>query len=176
MEDEIVQEQLKAAYLSGKQAFERGRYRESVNYLETAAKLMIPNSKLGGEVQIWLATAYEAVGQRPDSIALYRSLSRHPHGEIRKQSRRLLYILEAPRLSSRPDWVVQIPDLAQLDDSEKLTIGRNTGPKTPHQTPKPPQFRLEPERTGEESTGDNWFVLIAFGIVVVILGGMVWFN
>ncbi len=172
------QEQLRSAYQAGKQAFERGRYRESVDYLKAAMEIVLPNSKLGGEIQMWLATAYEAAGERNDAIALCRALSRHPHWETRKQSRRLLYILEAPRLATRPDWLVKIPDLGQLDgsESEKIRAALARAPKPKPKEPEKPGFVLEPEDLSQVNTRDNLFVWVALGTAVLVLGGLVWFS
>ena len=45
-------------YQAGKTAFERGRYRQSVQHLEAASALATNNFRLNGEVQTWLIAAY----------------------------------------------------------------------------------------------------------------------
>ena len=47
-------------YKAGKNAFERGQYRRSVQHLENARENINLNSRLGGEIQIWLVTVYQA--------------------------------------------------------------------------------------------------------------------
>ena len=49
-------------------------------------------------------------GQREAAIALCRQLGAHPDRTTRKQSQRVLYILEAPKLEHHPEWLTQIPD------------------------------------------------------------------
>ena len=50
----------KKRYQTGRSAFECGKYREAAEELEKAVALLPENTRFGGEVQIWLATAYEA--------------------------------------------------------------------------------------------------------------------
>jgi len=113
----------KVQYQAGKEAFERGRYRQSVQHLEKAVSLVFHNSPLGGEIQIWLVTAYEAAGQMTEAIELCEKVAKHPDLDTRKQGSRLLYILKAPRLRTRPEWLTQIPDLSQLDDPDRTDHG-----------------------------------------------------
>jgi lipopolysaccharide biosynthesis regulator YciM len=61
---EIVQTE----YQAGQVAFESGRYAQAVQSLETATGLVDRNSRLGGEVQMWLVTAYEASGNTEKAI------------------------------------------------------------------------------------------------------------
>ncbi|CAA9367880.1 Zn-dependent protease with chaperone function [uncultured Leptolyngbya sp.] len=165
----------RADYQAGKAAFERGEYRKAVQFLESAKTLVNVTSRFGGEVQIWLVTAYEAMGQRSDALALCREVSRHPDLQIRKQGSRLLYILEAPRLTARPEWLTQIPDLTALGDSDerdRLTAATIA----PAKQPEKPAFQLEnvidPQRV---NTKDNRFIWVALGAGVLVLGGLVWF-
>lgn len=110
-------------YQLGKDAFERGQYRAAIEQLEKACGLVNRASPLGGEVQMWLVTAYEAAGLREEAIALCETVSRHPDVTARKQGRRLLYILRAPRLKPRPEWITPIPDLSTLEDGSTTGQG-----------------------------------------------------
>jgi tetratricopeptide (TPR) repeat protein len=159
-------------YQEGKAAFERGRYRESVAYLEKAVNLLDRNSLLGGEAQIWLITAYEATEQTLEAIALCEQVSQHPDPEMRKQGKRLLYILKAPRLKTRPEWLSQIPDLSNLEDDERNLKGAASAVKAP---PRPrPQLKDEPVDLSQVNTKDNQFIWVAFGAIALILGYLVW--
>jgi tetratricopeptide (TPR) repeat protein len=176
--DQTSSDPLEAAkedYQAGKAAFERGEYRKAVQSLESAKALVAPMSRLGGEVQIWLVTAYEALGQRSDALTLCRELSRHPDLQTRKQGRRLLYILEAPRLTTRPEWLTQIPDLTNLSDSDARD--RPTAATiSPAKLIEKPAFQLEdivdPERVNVQ---DNRFIWVALGAIALVLGGVLWF-
>lgn len=165
---------IKNQYQAGKAAFERGQYRQSVQYLEKAAALVARNSRLGGEVQIWLVTAYEAAGQRAEAIALCEQLKRHPDPETNKQGRRLLYILQAPQLKRPDEWLTKIPDLGTLSDNEsqiRLASRATTSKPAPKQPPLP-----EPVDLSQVNTKDNrftWAALIAIGLT---LAGLLWWN
>lgn len=164
-------------YETGKHAFERGEYRKSVQYLERANALADSGSRFGGEVQIWLVTAYEATGQRSEAIALCQKISRHPDIKTRQQGKRLLYILEAPKLQTRPEWLTEIPDLSKLSDSEAKDnrgvskFGEATPPKLSQKTrPAIP----EPIDLSQVNTQDNLFIWVALIAIALIVGGLAW--
>ncbi|HAX80548.1 MAG TPA: hypothetical protein DCY88_33115 [Cyanobacteria bacterium UBA11372] len=165
---------VKTEYQAGKAAFERGQYRQSVQCLEKAAALVERNSRLGGEVQIWLVTAYEAAGQRQEAIALCTKLESHPSYETRKQGRRLRYILEAPQLKRPAEWMTQIPDLASLPDNAAETrLGRAAAPvkSKPRTPPKP-----EPVDLSQVNTKDNLFIWVALAAIAITLVGLWWLS
>ena len=63
------QERFQQRYQAGKQALESGKYRQSIENLEIAKELVAPNSRRGGEAQIWLVSAYQAANQLDQAIA-----------------------------------------------------------------------------------------------------------
>lgn len=155
-------------YQAGIAAFERGQYRESVDRLEKANALTAQNSRLGGKIQIWLVTAYEAAGQRAEAIALCEQLKRHPDSETSKQGKRLLYIMQAPQLKRPTEWMTQIPDLAAIADNESQTrIGSgNNKPKQPQQ--------IEPVDLSQVNTQDNRFIWVSLIAIGLLLVGLLW--
>lgn len=163
------------AYAAGKVAFERGEYRQSVSQLEKAAALVERNTRLGGEVQIWLVTAYEAAGKRTEALELCRQIRRHPHLDTRKQSKQLLYILEAPKLVRPAEWLTQIPDLSQLDDSKTPNFTAKPS-SAPAKTPEVKKFEPEQVDFSQVKTQDNTFVWLALGVVGLILAGLYWLS
>lgn len=167
-------EKLQIEYEAGKAAFECGQYREAVQHLEQASALVAPNSPLGGSVQMWLVTAYEAAGQREEAIALCQKLERHPDLETRKQGKRLLYIMQAPQLTRRPEWLTQIPDLGTLAEGETKYRQGSSGAGAK----RSPQQRLEPEPVdlSQVNTQDNRFVWVALIVMTLTLVGLVWWN
>ncbi|MGB3492970.1 MAG: hypothetical protein WBA57_09600 [Elainellaceae cyanobacterium] len=177
MTDEPL-EQAKLNYIAGQQAFERGQYRQSVEYLETATALIDRPLRLKGEMQIWLITAYQANGQQDQAIALCRRVSRHPNYETAKQGKRLLYILEAPELRSRPEWLTQIPDLTDLDDSTGSTMARYADIPKKVRSPKPvePAAPPPPVDPSQVNTQDNSFIWLALVAIAFTLGGLLWFS
>lgn len=163
----------KTQYQSAKRAFERGEYRQSVEYLQKAISLANPNSSLGGEMQTWLVTAYEASGQTTEAIDLCERLSKHPDLKTRQQGTRLLYILKAPKLKTRPEWLTQIPDLTRLTDGDgNPPTARYVSP-----TPKPAR-KAKPEEPidwSQINTRDNrfvWFALVGALLTIGILIGL----
>lgn len=168
--------QARQNYQAGRDAFERGRYRESVERLTQATAQAGPNTPLGGQAQIWLVTAYEALEQRAEAIALCEAITKHPHYDTRKEANRLLYILKAPRLKTRPEWLIQIPELNNLEEGDRAAQSAyaNRAPKAP---PKPkPAFPKEPVDLSQVDTRDTGFVWVGLGAILLILGALFWYG
>lgn len=166
-----------AAYEAGQQAFERGLYRDSVQYLLQARSMVESQSALGGAIALWLVNAYEANGQREEARALCRQLKSHGNHQTRVQSRRLLYILEAPQLQLKQEWLTQIPDLNNPTPQKTSSLaGRSTTP-TRSQKPAKPRYEitpLDPEET--ETPRDNGFLWLALGVSLSIIVGLWWLS
>jgi tetratricopeptide (TPR) repeat protein len=163
----------KTRFHNGKVAFEGGQYREAVENLEKASALLATNTLLGGEVQIWLATAYEAAGRTDDAIAICEQLKRHPFPETSKQAKHLQYILKAPRLQRPKEWMTEIPDLGALPDNE----GKTTFVAKTTKLPKK-QVISEPEIIDltQVNTKDNRFTWMALIAIALTLGSLVWIS
>lgn len=163
-------------FQAGQMAFERGQYRQSIEALEKAVSFADRNSSLGGEVQIWLVNAYQAADKNMEAIALCESLGRHPDVKTRKQSRRMIAILKAPKLKLREEWMTKIPDLTKLDEANsknKKASGYPPPAPRPRSRPKPPP---EPIDLSQVETKDNGFVWIALGAIVLTVVGLIWFS
>eukprot|EP00250_Pteridium_aquilinum_P006803 c16646_g1_i1 orf=539-1045(+) len=94
----------------GQRAYGKGMYDKAVEFFEAALTNIPGASHLGGEVQVWLAMAYEADGKHSQCIALYKKLENtHPSTSIRRQAKDLRYILEAPKLKISKEEMVSIP-------------------------------------------------------------------
>lgn len=169
-------EQFKTEYQTGKDAFERGQYREAVQFLAKATQLVDRHSRLGGESLMWLVTAYQAAGQSSEAIALCRTLLGHPSIETRKQAKRLIYILEAPELKSRPEWLVSIPDMSTLDEgtSKIAQVSMTATAKKPK--PQSPESELPFEDLSQINTQDNGFVWVAMVAIALLVAGLLWFS
>lgn len=101
----------------GQRAYGKGMYGRSIEFLEAALTIIRPSSLLGGEIQIWLAMAYDANRRHKDSIALYKELENtHPMISIRRQAAEFRYIAEAPKLKISNDEVVTIPQIGSSWD------------------------------------------------------------
>ncbi len=164
----------KTQYQAGTIAFERGEYRQAVQYLEKASALLGRNSHLAGEVQILLVTAYDANEQRVEAMALCEQLKRHPDGEIGKQAKQLLYILQAPRLKRPQEWLTQIPDLGALEGNDTKTGFVNSSTRS--LSPPRKRQQIEPMDLSQVNTRDNRFIWVALFAIAFIFGGLIWFN
>lgn len=83
----------KSCYKSGKVTFKNGDYRKAIEQLEEASTLLPPETKLAGDVKIWLVTAYEAIGKNEDAVALCEILKKYPCLETSREANHLDYIL-----------------------------------------------------------------------------------
>jgi hypothetical protein len=159
-------------YQSGQTAFERGEYRQAVTYLLAAIAQIQPNTKLGGEVQVWLVTAFEAAGQIPEAKALCQKLASHPNLDTRQASKRLLYIMQAPELVRRDEWLTEIPDLTHLEDADGKTGGTSPPIALPISKPRSIEELYAPVDLTKVNTTDNNFILIALLLTIVTLCGL----
>jgi tetratricopeptide (TPR) repeat protein len=159
-------------YLQGQDAFERGQYRAAIDYFQDALSVTGESSALGGAIQVWLVTAYEAAGRTEEALTLCRQLRTHGDYETRQQGKRLLYILEAPKLQLRPEWLTQIPE---LNESGSLSTYRASRDRAVGQVAQrttnsaSSKWRTEPMEPidPKESSG---FLRLALGVSVVMLG------
>lgn len=164
--------QAKSTLKLGQIAFDRGRYKKAIAHFQAALAQANPMGSLGGEIQLWLVNAYIAAGDQSTGVALCRKLTRHPDLETQRQSKRLLYILEAPELEMKPEWVTKIPDLSSLeDDAIKRYPQRPKRSRRPSKKPEP-----EPVDLKEVNTAENQFFWVALLATILTLGGVVWLR
>jgi tetratricopeptide (TPR) repeat protein len=159
-------------YQSGQVAFERGEYRQAVSSFLAALAQIQPNTRLGGEVQVWLVTAFEAAGQLQEAKALCQKLSNHPNLDTRQASKRLLYIMQAPELSRRDEWLTKIPDLTHLEDGNGHVAVNNTPPPPSPPKPRSLEERYAPVDLSKVNTKDNGFISIALIVTIFTLLGL----
>lgn len=168
-------EKAEAFFSAGQIAFERGNYRDAVVAFEEGAQLAGRGTLLGGSIQLWLMNAYSAAGRSQDAFTLGEKLSKHPDADVRKQSKRVLEILQAPRLHRRADWLTPVPDLSELDENETADFIRSKyvpskKPRSPASAPSPP------EDLTRINTRENGFLWVAIALVVLTLGGLFYFS
>ena len=164
--------------IRGKAAFEAGLYREAIELLRQGEGVQGEARSMAtdGELKTWLVMAYEASGDRSAALNLCRIVSRHPHGQTRDQGKRLLYILEAPKLKMKSEWLVEIPDLSHLENSDDRAwtpppINLSPPPKL---RPIKPKGYVIPEPTDPTTVnmGDDRSVFWLLGAVGVVLVGL----
>ncbi|XP_021901213.1 uncharacterized protein LOC110817117 isoform X2 [Carica papaya] len=114
--EKVAQEQAerrataKLMFELGQKAYGKGMYGRAIEFLEGALTIIPKPTLFGGEIQIWLAMAYEANNRHADCIALYQQLEKkHPSVTIRRQAADLRYILQAPKLKISQEEMVTIP-------------------------------------------------------------------
>ncbi|KAJ9176333.1 hypothetical protein P3X46_011656 [Hevea brasiliensis] len=106
----------------GQKAYGKGMYSRAIEFLEAALTIIPRSTFFGGEIQIWLAMAYEANNRHADCIALYQQLEKqHPSVSIRRQAADLRYILQAPKLKISQEEMVTIPLIGSSYDSYAAT-------------------------------------------------------
>ncbi|KAK8567659.1 hypothetical protein V6N13_105615 [Hibiscus sabdariffa] len=106
----------------GQKAYGRGMYGRAIEFLEAALTIIPRLTLFGGEIQIWLAMAYEANNRHADCISLYQQLEKkHPSISIRRQAAELRYILQAPKLKISQEEMVTIPLIGSSYDSYAAT-------------------------------------------------------
>ena len=162
----------KQRYRNRKAAFENGKYRQAVEELKKACALLERNSRLGGEVQIWLATAYEAAGQNQEAIDLCEQLKRHPYPETSKEAKRLQYILKAPKLERPKEWMTEIPDLAALSDEGNIRLAAS--PKKSSTTKEVDE--IEFIDLSQVNTQDNRFIWLTLIVIAMTLVSLIWLS
>jgi tetratricopeptide (TPR) repeat protein len=165
--------QAEALFAAGQTAFERGNYKDAVLAFEEGTRLAGGATFLGGNIQLWLMNAYSAAGRLPDAIALGEKLTKHPDLDVRKQSKRVLEILQAPQLTRRPDWLTPIPDLSDLDENNDtdFTLRKYDPPVKPKRVPVP---ESPPEDLSQINTSDNGFLWVAIAVILLTLGSLWW--
>jgi hypothetical protein len=172
--------QAQTCLLQGQRAFEAGYYSQATAQFEKGIPLAEAGTALQGELRIWLVMSHEAAGDRDRALELCRLIGRHPDPETRQQAKRLLYILEAPKLRMNPEWLTQIPDLTEItSNKENKAWSRPVVNLSPPKPPKvkPPEGYVIPEPTdpSKVNMGDDrsWFLALA-GAIAVLLGVLLW--
>ncbi|MEL4898154.1 tetratricopeptide repeat protein [Crocosphaera sp. Alani8] len=163
-------EQFTLKYQQGQALLDKGQYRSSVKILEEAKSLISLSSRLGGDVQLSLVTAYQGINKLDDAIAICEELTRHPNLEIRQQSQRILYILKAPQLKRPEEWMTKIPTTNTDDNSTPRYIQAKPVTKS-FQKPS-----LNLEDVSKIDTKDNGFIGLALVLFIFIIGGLIWLG
>jgi outer membrane protein assembly factor BamD (BamD/ComL family) len=166
-EDINVEQIATELYQEAVSNFESGNYQQAIALLERARALAILDSRLGGDILVWLANSYDAIGKTEEAIAMCRSLKKHPVGDVRKSAKYMLGILTAPPLSKLEGVTSEVPILESPDTYQSKPVARKTSQNTKDQKP----FRevsLEKPNT-DNSNSINNFLWVAIAIFLVIL-------
>ena len=89
-------DEIEEAVRIGKAAMQRGLYGTAVSALEKVTKYCSSESKVGGNVYLELAMAYEANGRAEEALTVYRRLTERSRVvDVRQNAKKLLYGMEA---------------------------------------------------------------------------------
>jgi hypothetical protein len=161
-------------FSQGKVAYERGQYDTAAKLFETALNEEGPFTQLGGEIQMWLALAYQACGRNEECIVQCKAIENsHPVPSVRRQAAEIRYILEAPKLEIKEEEKIKIPVLTDLDP--------NKGGRAPAPRPRVMPKKERPKTWDEQYWANyeppkylkNKYVWVAAGIVALALA---WFS
>jgi len=159
----------------GKKLYEYGRYPESVKALTAALDITGPFTKLGGDVQMWLALAHQACGDDKEAIAIYKAVEgSHPLRKTRQQAANLRFILEAPKLELSEDERVKIPEIKDIDRNRAR--GSAVVSRRPLATQKPKREKSWEEKAWENYRPPEWTTnrYVWFAGAVVAVGLIYW--
>ena len=165
--EEVSAEQLASQlYQEGVSNFENGNYQKSIALLERARALAVVETTLGGEILIWLANAYDAVGKTEEAIAICRGLKKHPVNSVRKSARYMLGILTAPQLSKLEGVVSEVPILQSPDTYQSKPVARS---KSSGDTERKPFREVSLEKPTTNSSNNFLWVAIASSLLLLAI-------
>ena len=164
-------EKFQELYQIGKKALESGKYSLSIANLEAASELVSFSTRLGAEVGMLLATAYQAGGKRQEAIALCQELTTHPNLLIRQKAKDVLYIIQAPELQRPPEWMSEIPDLTSGEAAKAQYVTTKKKKSRPKKNDELPEIDLS-----QVNTEDNQFIWFALIVAMVTIGSFIWLN
>jgi outer membrane protein assembly factor BamD (BamD/ComL family) len=165
--EEVSAEQIASQlYQEGVSNFENGNYQQSIVLLERARALADLETTLGGEILVWLANAYDAVGKTEEAVAICRSLKKHPVNSVRKSARYMLGILTAPQLSKLEGVVSEVPILQSPDTYQSKPVARSKSSGDKEQKP----FReVSLEKPNTNSSNNFLWVAIASSLLLLAI-------
>jgi tetratricopeptide (TPR) repeat protein len=144
--------------------FENGSYQAAIAKLEQANKAIKPLSIQSGEIQIWLANGYDAVGRTVEAIAICEKLKNHPDRQIRKSAAFVQEIISAPKLSPITDGNLTIPSLSdQPSDRYRYQNAQNKPKPEISEIPTPVPTDTKFQKS------DRLAFVFAIAIVVIYL-------
>lgn len=160
---------------NGKRLFEIEKYPDAIAQLQQAQILANSSNNsqtaLGGEIQIWLANAYDAIGETKRAIAICQKLINHSDPTINKQANFLISIFSAPEINKLENVTSTLPPLA---------MDRSQAPKSFNAS----QLSSDPaNKATDRLTTENrdplkqnylliWFLITLTGIIILSLSAI----
>ena len=159
-------------FQAGIYSFERGNYQSAIAQFQQALSAVNEKTQIGGEIQIWLANAYDAVGNSTEAIAICRRLKHHSDRDVRKSANYVLGILSAPKLSDLKDAVSTIPSLENLNASDLPSNLTASNSKSVVNLKKDRELSTDINNSESQPHNNNWFIWTTSAIILAIL--IVW--
>jgi tetratricopeptide (TPR) repeat protein len=156
-------------FIQAQRAFEAGQYRSAIDRLTQAQPQAKMGSPLHGEIVLWQIMAHQAAGDLDQALEICQKAVRHPNMDTRKAAKNIMYVLEAPALQMRPEWMTEIPDLSELEAKDRKNWGRSQYQPPPMPKEKEKTYIPEPlDPTQVEIEDDRlvWGGLLVAGILV----------
>ncbi len=150
-------------------SFERGNYQSAIDQFQQALDGVNEKTQIGGEIQIWLANAYDAVGNSTEAIAICRRLKHHSDRDVRKSANYVLSVVSAPQLSELKDAVSKIPSLRGLDASDSLDSLANASSSKSVVNKREKEILPSNTNYSESQQQNSWFIWTTTAIILAAL-------
>jgi hypothetical protein len=151
-----------------KQAFENGKYRQCLDYLNGGLDLGGLSLEAKGDAKLWLVMTHQALGELDQALSLCQQLTKYPSYTVQKEARRLLGILQAPQLRRPEEWVTKVPTFD--GDREPKKIYGAAGQRGARSKRQPDNPYSNPQEIPEDAVLDNSFVTIAIAATLLLFG------
>jgi len=155
-----------------KKLFEAEQYSAAKAQLEQAQILTSSETAIGGEIQIWLANTYDALGNVELAIAICTKLINHSNPVISKQADYLLSIFSAPPISKLEDVTSSLPDLTNLEASNSKSFTAATPTDGANNKNSQPQSLAVEPKIEQNPVRQNlilWLAFVTFVLTFVCL-------
>eukprot|EP00466_Bigelowiella_natans_P000637 jgi/Bigna1/125982/aug1.1_g690 len=84
---------------TGKKLFEAGEYKAAMEKLTEAMKVQDPLTRVGGDIQIYIAFTLDAMGRTDDACDVLKIIEEtHPSQKLAKQAEEFRFVMQAPVL------------------------------------------------------------------------------
>jgi hypothetical protein len=161
-------------FIQAQRAFEAGQYRVAIDRLTQAQPQAKMGTPLHGEIVLWQVMAHQAAGDLDQAMELCKKAARHADIDTRKAAKNILYVLEAPALQMRPEWMTEIPDLSELEAKDRKNWGRSHNPPPPMPKEKEKSYIPDPVDLTQVEIEDDRLVWGGLLVAAVLVGIVAW--
>jgi hypothetical protein len=161
-------------FIQAQRAFESGQYRVAIDRLTEAKPQAKFGSPIHGEIVLWQVMAHQAAGDLEMAMELCKKAARHADMDTRKAAKNILYILEAPALQMRPEWMTEIPDLSELEPKDRKSWGRSDYKPPPMPKEQEKTYIPDPVDPTQVEIEDDRLVWGGLLVAAILLGFVIW--